>query len=130
MKRFLRYYLPPLLYAVIIFVLSGMSNPPVPYNYDSNSLHYPEYALLSFLVIRALNYGKDHLSLCTTIYCLLISSAFGFLDEVHQAFVPKRVPDINDFFRDVTGIVAGIVIFFVYHFLRKKLRGKSNAISQ
>jgi VanZ family protein len=38
---------------------------------------------------------------------VLAGAAYGGLDELHQAFVPRRSPDIEDWFADVAGVVVG-----------------------
>lgn len=125
MAGFFRYYLPLLFYAVFVFLISSLSKPSIPYNIESNFLHYPEYAIFSFLVLRALHFGrKKSVSPKNIIYAIFISIIFGIFDEIHQAFVPERVPELNDLFRDFIGSVIGIILFVLFNQIFV-LRGKS-----
>jgi len=118
---FLRYWLPLLLYLAATFVLSGMSSPPVPFNLDSNSLHYPEYALFSFLLLRAIHAAKPGMPSAWAVgSSLLLSGLWGLSDEIHQAFVPGRVPDVNDLIHDLVGAAAGIAAFFSFKYISLK----------
>lgn len=125
MAGFFLYYLPPILYSVIVFLLSSLSKPSIPYNIESNFLHYPEYAIFSFLVLRALHFGrKEFVSLKNITYAILITAIFGIFDELHQAFVPERVPELNDLLRDLIGSVIGIILFVLFNRI-SVLKGKS-----
>jgi VanZ family protein len=126
LARFLRFWLPPLIYVVLIFAVSGTSSPQVPFNIDSNLLHYPEYAALSFLLIRAIQSDKPGVpSILQNFLALLLSALWGFLDEVHQAFVPGRVPDAADFLHDAIGAAIGLSAFFLLKFTMIKFRPRT-----
>jgi VanZ family protein len=123
---FIRFWLLPILYLLLTFVLSGMSSPQVPFSVDTNLLHYPEYAVLSFLLIRALHAGKPGLpSLFKFLLTFLLAAVWGFLDEVHQAFVPGRVPDILDLFHDAIGALFGLAFFFLIKKILSSLSEKA-----
>lgn len=126
MRRFLKYYLPPILYGILIFTLSSMSKPPISLNFDSNLLHYPEYAIFSLLVARAIL--KDEFSILkrAVILSFLISLVMGFVDEVHQAFVPRRLPDVSDLIHDGIGAFLGLCIFSLYILFIRKFRKKGD----
>ncbi|MEJ2422747.1 MAG: VanZ family protein [Acidobacteriota bacterium] len=109
---------PPVLYLSLIFALSSMSNPPVPAWVDQNLLHYPEYALLAFLVIRAFQGTWTRMgALPLSILALGFTTIWGATDELHQAFVPRRVPDPLDWWHDIIGATAGILIWWGWHFI-------------
>lgn len=120
MAKFLRYWAPFLAYLVLTFVLSGMSSPGIPFSMDSNSLHYPEYAVFAFLLTRALHSGKrGYPPAQVGAAALLLSGLWGLSDEVHQAFIPERVPDAGDLFHDVIGAAAGIAAFYLFRYFSK-----------
>jgi VanZ family protein len=50
---------------------------------------------------------------------LVISSIYGFLDEIHQSFVPGRNSEFLDWVADSLGAVVGV---FVVFYLLKKLK--------
>lgn len=108
MRRFALYWLPPIIYLTLIFTLSGMSHPPMPSIVDGNYLHYPEYAVLAALLLRAMAGAKRGFpGWGLLLLALLLSSVWGALDELHQAFVPGRVPDPSDWWHDTLGAAAG-----------------------
>lgn len=117
-KKFLVYWLPPLAYMVIIFILSHMMNPPVPKT-DIPSFdkvyHIVEYAILGFLLKRALDqaafvriYGYG----LATFMAVSIGVYYGILDEVHQYFIPKRECSFWDLVFDASGILLGVLIYY------------------
>jgi VanZ family protein len=118
-RRALALWLPPLAYLAVIFALSSMSHPPVPRFISQDLLHYPEYALLGFLLARALHGDGDrHPALSSMGLALLLTAFFGAADEVHQAFVPNRLPDLVDLRRDVIGGAAGILFWWGWRWRR------------
>ena len=126
MARFVRYWLPFTIYLAVMFTLSGMSSPPIPFNFDSNSLHYPEFAVFSFLLVRAIHGETPGLpSPSAALGTLFLSGLWGLSDEIHQAFIPGRVPDISDLAHDLIGSAAGLAAFYLSAaaFSRAKGRG-------
>lgn len=119
-RRFALYWLPVLLYVVLIFILSGMSAPPVPAGFPGDALHYPEFAVLAFLLARALHGSAPgfarprHL-----LWAFVLSVLFGATDEFHQAFVPDRVPDVRDWLHDGIGSAAGVFFWGVWRWIRR-----------
>lgn len=119
-RRIVSLWLPPALYLVLIFVLSSMSHPPVPEGLDQNLLHFPEYAVLGFLLARALQGRRPGpLPLLLAGAALLLSALFGLSDEFHQAFVPDRVPDVVDWYHDVIGAVVGVAVWGGWRWMRR-----------
>ena len=124
MAKFLRYWAPFLAYLVLTFILSGISSPTIPFNVDSNLLHYPEFAVFSFLLVRAIHSGKQGLpSASVAASAVILSALWGLSDEVHQAFIPERVPDVGDLAHDVIGAAAGAGLFYLFlHFSNSAFR--------
>ncbi len=111
-QRFIAYWLPPVLYLGLIFGLSSMSSPPVPKGINQDLLHYPEYALAGFLLARALHQGRPgRASAGFLVLAVALSALWGASDELHQAFVPGRVPDLLDLWHDVIGAFIGSAAF-------------------
>ena len=117
-RNLLALWLPPLFYLTLIFTLSGMSKPPVPQLVPGNYLHYPEYAVLSFLLARAIQGGGREVPGAS-----LLAAAFGLAvffaaaDEVRQAFVPGRIPDVADWLRDCGGAAVGVAAWKLWRHL-------------
>ncbi len=73
---------------------------------DFNSLaHFAVYALLAVAIHFALS--RDHDAETTWILAILLASAYGAIDEIHQSFVPGRSPDIVDWGWDTLGAAVG-----------------------
>ena len=102
-----RFWLPPALYLSLIFVLSSLSQPPVPPGISGDSLHYPEYAVLGLLLARAIHASLGRVRpAVAALAALALSVLWGATDEFHQAFVPWRVPDLRDLAHDAAGAAA------------------------
>ena len=115
MKIFLKYWLPVILYAAAIFLFSSISKPPEAlsfFPYADKVLHFIEYAVFGFLMIRALyssSPGKKTLFL--RIGAVIIVALYGFTDELHQYFVPERNMELLDIITDGLGAFAGQLFF-------------------
>lgn len=71
--------------------------------------------MFSFLLIRAIHRDRPGLpSIPTALGTFILSGSWGISDEVHQAFIPGRVPDINDLARDIIGSALGLAVFYLY----------------
>ncbi|HPA44132.1 MAG TPA: VanZ family protein [bacterium] len=71
----------------------------------SEYIHYPEYAGLYALLFWATR-GQVWWSLGLTILA-------GTLDEAIQAFVPRRVMDINDILLNIAGGLIGVILVWL-----------------
>jgi polysaccharide biosynthesis protein VpsQ len=72
--------------------------------------HFFEFGILYFLFIMAfLSYG--HLKKWMEIIVVIISLAYGFVDEIHQIFVPFRSFSVFDLIKNTIGVfvIAGII---------------------
>jgi hypothetical protein len=119
-RSFAYYWLPALLYVLLIFILSGMSRPPVPRGISGDVLHYPEFALLGLLLARALQGERTGPSRPSELlWALVLAVAFGASDEFHQAFVPDRVPDVQDWIHDGIGAAAGALAWGIWRWFRR-----------
>lgn len=118
-RNFSRYWLPPLLYLALIYLLSGMSAPPIPVGWDGNLLHYPEYALLGLLLARALEGGRREAPwLPILLGAFAMAVVLGALDELHQSFVPGRMPDPVDWWHDAVGAAFGAAFWGIWRWTR------------
>lgn len=115
-KKALRLWLPPILWMGIIFFLS--SRPTIKtteiYWQDfiiKKTAHFVEYAVLSFLYLRAF-LGSKTLKKKSFLLAFLISLVYAASDEYHQSFIPGREPRIRDVIIDSMG--ALFAIYMVY----------------
>lgn len=90
----------------LIFSVSSMSSPGLPSGWGSPA-HFAAYAVLGALCMLAL--GRSVPVDRAIGLSVLISSAYGVTDEVHQSFVPGRVPDVVDWGFDSLGAAVGAV---------------------
>lgn len=72
--------------------------------------HFVEYAVLGVLLYAALRIDRDRSS--ALWLSVAIASAYGVTDELHQAFVPMRVPDVMDWVVDTVGALFGALAAF------------------
>lgn len=116
--KFLKYWLPVLIWAGFIFYLSsrpglnfGMS---VFYDVFFRKLgHAAIFGFLFLLIFRALRFGHKFDFKKALIWSLVLSLLYAFSDEAHQYFVPERQARLADVGIDSLGIFfAGCLIFF------------------
>ena len=135
MKSFLKYWLPLLVWLVVIFV--GSTNlmsaehtsrfivpfllwlkPMSPQTiwvilvFMRKCAHVTEYAILALLLWRALR-SLPTLSMKMSVAfgaALLGCTVFAATDEFHQSFVKSRTPSVHDVLLDVAGALLGLLI--------------------
>ncbi len=115
LSRFVRYALPPLLWAVAIFAVSSLSRPPGPplvLGLDK-VVHFTVYGVVGLLTARArcaygLAPGRAALG------AVLLSARYAVSDEVHQAFVPLRSSDPADWLADLLGAALAARLWWAH----------------
>lgn len=109
----LKPWLPALLFMGVIFALSSQPNPlpfvPRGILTHDKLLHALAYAVLGLLVCRALLAGGV-LPRRAVLLALLIASAYGITDEIHQMYVPNREADVADWAADTIGAALGALL--------------------
>ncbi len=120
--HFLRYQFPALAWMTIIFIQSSISYLEVPdigFSAQDKAIHIVVYAILGWLLIRALLFQSHEKIRKNAIWIALVIGCFyGMTDEIHQAFVPGRFADAGDLIADFLGVfsISGL------YFYRKKTR--------
>ncbi len=102
----LKRFLPPIIWAVIIFILSsipGNDYPKSVFNY-SYIAHFLEFFVLAVLSLKAAGVNKNKQIYLTLICCGL----YALSDELHQLFVINRSSSFLDWLVDFFGIILGI----------------------
>jgi VanZ family protein len=135
MKSFLKYWLPLVVWLVVIFV--GSTNlmsaehtsrfivpfllwlkPMSPQTiwvilvFMRKCAHVTEYAILALLLWRALR-SLPAVSMKMSMSfgaALLGCTVFAAMDEFHQSFVKSRTPSVHDVLLDVAGALLGLLI--------------------
>jgi VanZ family protein len=116
MNKFLR-WLPALLWATLIFLLSSMSNPPMPgpdFPYKGKVGHVCLYAGLGWLIVRALRHGHGLALPRATALAIVLVAAYGASDEWHQSFVPDRHCRFTDVLIDTFGGCIAVASFYAH----------------
>lgn len=113
-KNFLKLWLPVIAYAILIFWGSSLEQPfgiELKIKNIDKLLHFLEYAVLGFLLVRAIRGSDAELSGKTVVLvAFAIGALYGFTDELHQTVVPGRFATISDFIFDSIGTVTGAII--------------------
>lgn len=110
--RRLLLWVPPLVWMVLIFRESSLSDPApaVTAVVWDKALHAGAYAVLGVLLARAL-VGEGWPWRRAAIGAIVIAALYGASDEVHQIFTPMREADILDWVADAIGSTAGGAVY-------------------
>jgi len=111
---FIKFWLPVYFYAGVIFILSSIPQPApaVEIPHLDKLLHVFEYAILGFLLIRALRNSDFQLTkIACQILAITFTAIYGIIDEIHQYYVPSRAACIYDVFFDTIGACVGVVFY-------------------
>lgn len=111
MKPLLRIWWPSLAYAAFIFVLSSLERPPFLADFDLNDKwkHFLLYAAFAVLVFRSASVSVARRAAAVWMTIVLVS-AYGVTDELHQRFVPGRSCDWRDWLADTAAAMAVSVV--------------------
>ena len=114
--RWIRYWLPVVGYASLIFYLSSLPHPEEDLpkflfeKFSDKVLHLIEYAVLASLCYRAFWYASGPcVSQHVFLLAILSASFYGMTDEIHQAFVPFRESSVVDWLADTAGAALGAI---------------------
>ncbi|MGG3739265.1 VanZ family protein [Aeribacillus pallidus] len=128
MKHFIRllFTVAPFIYMGLIWYLSSHPDDKVIAlenewldRWFKESLHLVEFGLLYLMFIAALLVNR-RLTVTAHILAAIVASFYGFIDEIHQAFVPYRSASIIDAAKDLTGVAFSF--WFVSRFYFKNPR--------
>ncbi len=99
-------WLPAVAYAGLIFIASSIPPPIlIPVSNIDKVIHFFEYSILCYLLCWAQARPDQSASLIkrAALFSIIISSLYGASDEIHQHFVPNRIPEILDWVADTAG---------------------------
>ena len=118
MKNFAKYQLPPILWLLLIFLLSAapylhlrIKTPPG----TDKIVHAFIYFVLCWLSRRAFFHQSaiPAFRRSATLGAFVFTVVYGVLDEYHQAFVPGRTADIYDLMADAGGALLFVAILWL-----------------
>ncbi len=116
MRKFVKWWLPLIMWMGLIFIGSSIGNIPRVGDRTTDSIvhraaHVLEFAVLGALLLRAMNKGKlvTKREMITT---LIIVTLYGASDEFHQRFTPGRNSEgLSVLFDAAGGAIGG----WIYH---------------
>ncbi len=120
-KRKLRAWLPVVLWAAVIFWFSAQSAPPdlgPQFAFKRKYEHMAGYAMLGFLVMRALRKGHALPLPKTAALTIVLVAGYAASDEWHQSFVPNRQPLVSDVVIDTVGGSIAVAAYCAYESYR------------
>ena len=105
-------WLPPIAQMAIIFVASSIPDPgPLPGGVSDKSGHSIGYAILGAVLLRALARARwPGVTWKTALLAILIATAYGISDELHQWLVPGRSPEVLDVVADMNGAAIAVAL--------------------
>ena len=116
------FWLPALFWAGLIFFLSAQSRLPQvgPQFKNKDKIeHFAAYTIFWFCTLLPLRYGHG-LSLAKSIViAVVLTSAYGASDELHQRFVPNRSCDVLDWIADSFGGFIAASAYWIYESHRR-----------
>ena len=120
------YWVPVVTYAGLIFFVSSLSYPEehLPSFLEEigdKALHAMEYGLLGILSYRAFQNGANAWCARHALFlAVALAVLYGFTDELHQWFVPRRDADPMDLLADAAG--AALVTWGWHRLVRAQPR--------
>lgn len=122
-KHLFWFQFPAIAWAIAIFVQSSLSSiqtPDLGFDFQDKLAHALEYAILGFLLRRALVFQSNkQIQKYANGITLVAGSLYAISDEIHQSFVPGRHADIGDAIADVVGIMFVVAIYFCLRKIKK-----------
>jgi VanZ family protein len=113
-----KFYLPALIWAIIILYLSAKTLPQLNLDFKLSDKvnHFAAYGLLSVLMGWGIWKTEKVLKLKVLLIILIISSTYGVLMEIMQyLFFPNRYFDYGDMIANILGSIIGIFIIRIYY---------------
>ena len=123
MKKFLKYWMPVIVWMAVIFILSAIPNLKTDLEQDfllRKIAHMIEFGILTFLFFRAISAqgGSPHKAI---IFSMIFSLFYAFSDEFHQLFVRGRHCSFKDVAIDGVGIlIMGLICYIKDRRLKNK----------
>jgi TRAP-type uncharacterized transport system fused permease subunit len=120
-RKVIRFWLPVVIWAIIIFLLSArpMRRATQIFWQDfiiKKSAHVFEYAILTTLLYRALKeVGVEKKE--AGVYSIILAVLYGVSDEFHQSFTPGRESTVRDVIFDTIGAI--LAIYGLWRYLPK-----------
>jgi VanZ family protein len=123
LKKFVKWWLPVLVWLGVIFIGSSIGSVPRVGGKSTDAVvhrvaHLIEFAVLGVLTLRAVSQDK-RITKRELIITVIVSAVYGASDEIHQRFTPGRSSEGLSVLFDVAGGLAGA---WVYRWWRSRRR--------
>lgn len=114
-RRAWLWWLPPLGWMALIWTFSAQSELFVAVSSRLRDLlawvaHFSEFAILAALLWLALSKTSAARGQVPLASAFFGATLFAVVDELHQAFVPGRTPDLRDLLVDMAGVLAALAL--------------------
>jgi len=112
--KFLKYSLPAVIYALLIFYLSSIPGGDLAqlFPYQDIVFHIIEYGIFAILISRAIKgYWPGMLIFKRILWTVAVVLVYAISDEFHQSFVPNRYPAVTDIAYDGIGAIASSIFY-------------------
>ncbi|MDP4694611.1 MAG: VanZ family protein [Opitutales bacterium] len=116
----------PALLTIAIFLASGTSNlatPDVDFPLSKDKIaHFLVFGLLATSILRTpqlINRGWKG-----ALIAILLTSAYGASDELHQALTPERSVELADWIADTAGAIVAVWVYQNWALYRNLLEWK------
>jgi VanZ family protein len=73
-------------------------------------------------MVRALAGGWQPFGGGIGLAAVAYSILYGATDEIHQLFVPNRTADVKDLAADAVGAAVAVVLLYIVHAVRARVR--------
>ncbi|UCD78287.1 MAG: VanZ family protein [Desulfobacterales bacterium] len=124
-KNFIYYWLPLIIYCLLIYIQSDYPSPEsLPsFKFSDKLLHFAAYAVMGVLFYRAYQTlpVKNNIQLLMLL-SMISASLYGISDEIHQSFVPYRDGSLFDGIADILGAVCGVYLYHLMTMARENRR--------
>ncbi len=124
MYHLVRYRLPALLWAVVIFIASSIPGSKIPrfiHQINDKLIHASIFFVFGLFVYLALEpkVKSVRLDWKRVVIAVLVVVVYGISDELHQSFVPGRTVDVLDATADsLGGLLAAAAVVIRHQFRR------------
>jgi VanZ family protein len=122
--RFISLWGPVVAFMVSVYVLAGREGLPVGERLLDKALHVAAYMLFGWLCLRAFHGGIRPLRRWPTVLAMLLTLAYGAIDEWHQLYVPGRHPSLLDWLADAVG--GGLALGGTMAWVARRGRNEAN----
>lgn len=115
MMKKVRSWLPALIWAGVIFLLSAFPDVALPGLFpeiDDKIFHWLVYAIFGILLLRATAGHAWASAHAGKWVAFMLGVLYALSDEYHQRFVPGRTADVFDLFADALGLLSAVL--YVY----------------